>query len=530
MRLRNATAALAEVMTDLLPAEAGGTAGAASSRGAWRGQGSVFYQGSGFPQGHRMDTQVALERSADVKTGQQDPAPDTAGAAQWTMPPEHPRVLLVSSSWWAFPALLGIEMAARGLQVEAVCPRGHPLRKTAAVRRFFPYRGGVPLRSLRMAIAECQPALIIPCDDRAVRHLHALHAAAGADTGLAELIEASLGSRHAFDAVGCRARIIDIARAAGTPAPEMMPLDGLADLRRAIDTFGLPVVLKVDGSWGGLGVVVARTQDRAEAAFRTLSARLSAAVALKRLIVDRDSFSLQPWLQGAAPRVNAQRFAAGRPANCAVACWQGEVLACTCVEVLHARTAVGASTVVRRIDNQLMAESAALLVRELGLSGLCGFDFLIDDATGAVHLLECNARATPLCHLDFGPGQDPLAALMRHVFRGRVSEADRRVSSDTVAFFPQFWLLEPASPLFKTCHHDVPWSEPDLVRELVKTPWPQRGLFARIADRTRRRHLDPIWIKDAADRQPGSGPATQLAGDTGPGETDLPQLGHGSDV
>jgi hypothetical protein len=416
------------------------------------------------------------------------------------LPGPKPRVLLVSSSWWAFPAQIAIEMAARGVHVDAVCPRGHPLRKAASVRACFAYRGSAPLRSLRRAILGSQPSLIIPCDDRSLAHLHALYAATrDTDSELADLIEASLGDVAGFATVAHRAQVIGLAQAASVSAPDMVQVETRAALHQAIDRFGLPVVLKVDGSWGGLGVVIATTLAEAEQAFASLSARLSAVVALKRLIVDRDSFSLQPWRAGQQPRVNVQRFVAGRPANCAVACWRGEVLACTCVEVLHARNSLGASTVVRRIDNRAMAEAAALMVRELGLSGLCGFDFLIDDSSGAVHLLECNARATPLCHLDLGHGQDPLAALLRHVYG--IADVARRVVSDRVAFFPQCWLLEPDSLMFAEFHHDVPWSEPALIRELVRTPWPERGWIARITGRTRRRNEEPVWIKEGGNVQ-----------------------------
>jgi hypothetical protein len=425
------------------------------------------------------------------------------------------RALVVSSSWWAFPAQIAIELAARGVHVEALCPRGHPIRKTRSVGAFHPYRGSAPLRSLRQAIAASRPSLIIPCDDRSVSHLHALHGASlktasAGDAAMRGVIETSLGDVCSFPRVERRACVIALARAAGAAAPEMVALSGVEELRRLLPSFGLPVALKVDGSWGGLGVVLAHTEEEAEAAFDSLSSRLSAVVAAKRAIVDRDSFSLQPWLQRLRPLVNMQRYAPGRPANCAVACWQGEVLACTCVEVLHARNALGASTVVRRIDNPAMRQAASALVRALGLSGLCGFDFLIDDSTGTVNLLECNARATPLCHLDFGAGSNPVAALANHVFGELETPPARRINADTVAFFPQCWLLEPDSPVLRDCYHDVPWCEPDLVRELVRTPWPERGLVARITGRTRRREIGPVWTKtaDAAGTAEGaSGPA-----------------------
>ena len=45
-----------------------------------------------------------------------------------------------------------------------------------------------------------------------------------------------------------------------------------------------------------------------------------------------------------------------------------------------------------------MAETARQLIRRFGLSGFCGFDFILTD-DGDAHLLEINPRVTPTCHL-----------------------------------------------------------------------------------------------------------------------------------
>jgi hypothetical protein len=37
-----------------------------------------------------------------------------------------------------------------------------------------------------------------------------------------------------------------------------------------------------------------------------------------------------------------------------------------------------------------------------------------------------------------------------------------------VAFFPNEWEKDPASDFLTAAYHDVPWSEPDLLRALMK--------------------------------------------------------------
>jgi hypothetical protein len=409
------------------------------------------------------------------------------------------RVLIASTAWWAFPVQIALGFAKLGVSVQAVCPTGHALRRARVVERCFAYRGLSPLQSLTEAIRTGGPSLIVACDDRSVAHLQALHARCRAnDPDMAALIERSLGNPRSFEAVQRRSVIISMANKIGVRAPRMVGIGGLRDLRLTLKDFGLPAVVKLDGTWGGLGVAVVQTVSEAEATYRAMRKRQSMLVALKRLFVDRDTFSMFTWLRRAKPVVNLQQFAAGRPANCAAACWQGEVLACGAVEVMRAQNACGASTIVRRIDSPAMVQAVRAMAREMGLSGLCGFDFLIDDAAGQVHLLECNPRATPLCHIDLGPGANPLGALAERALGRAQEEGAResvagRVLPDIIAFFPQCWSLEPDLPLLRSCLHDVPWEEPEVVRELVKLPWPERGLLARLLNRRRRKTHLPVW-------------------------------------
>jgi len=403
-------------------------------------------------------------------------------------------VLLASTAWWAFPVQIALGFAECGVRVQAVCPTGHALRKARAVARFFEYRGLSPLASLARAIRVGRPSLIVPCDDRAVAHMHALHAKCrDRDPAMAKLIERSLGDPSCFEAVQRRSVVISIAQRIGVAAPEMVGIGGVRDLRMTLKRFGLPAVMKLDGTWGGLGVAVVKTPAEAEATRVAMRRRHSLLVAVKRLLVDRDTSTMFEWLRRPKPVLNLQRFAPGRPANCAVACWMGEVLACGVVDVMRSQNACGASTIVRPIDAPAMVQAVRAMVRELGLSGLCGFDFLIDDADGSVHLLECNPRATPLAHVNLGPLADPVGALAERAFGRSRNTGASQPQPEFIAFFPQCWSLEPELKLPQTCLHDVPWSEPDVVRDLVQPPWPERGWLARLLKRRRQKPPLPVW-------------------------------------
>ncbi len=345
-----------------------------------------------------------------------------------------------------------MRFAAFGWRVEAICPAGHPLRETEAVARTHRFAALRPGPSLRAGIAAAGPDLIVPCDDRAVAQLLCLQ-------GRAQTAGSSTGTAERSEAIARRSELIRIAREEGVRAPEMRQVRSAADLTDAVRDFGLPMVLKVDGSWGGQGVIVARTLSEAEQAWRTLGRRLDAARALKRL--------------------NVQAYVAGRPATSAAACWDGEVLASIKAEALCTSDPLGASTVVRVIEHPDMALAEQRLARRLRLSGLQGFDFVIEDATGHAHLIEMNPRATPIAHLALGPGRDPVAALVSHL-EGTSRDAPPVTENPVIAFFPQAWQSAPGSPLLQTAYHDVPWADPRLVRDLLRPPYPERSLLARL--------------------------------------------------
>ena len=181
--------------------------------------------------------------------------------------------------------------ASIGHRVEAICPAHHPLAKTKAVRTLYRYSALRPLDALAKAILRAEPALIVPCDDRAIAHLHELHASTRhASPALNAVIERSLGAVESFSVVERRSDLIAVARTEGIRAPDMMQVATIDELRIALDRVGLPAVMKVDGTWGGLGVRVVHSFAEAARTLKTLSRPVGAARALKRLIVDRDPF------------------------------------------------------------------------------------------------------------------------------------------------------------------------------------------------------------------------------------------------
>lgn len=367
-----------------------------------------------------------------------------------------------------------------GFIVEAVCPRNHPLSKISVVRRTYTYSGLFPTSSLSNALAGAKPDLIIPGDDLATSHLHRLYwreqerGTQGANT--CNLIETSLGSAKSFPVLYQRAAFMFMAEEEGVRVPRTTVIENVEHLARVTEGIGFPSVLKADGSSGGYGVRIVRHSEDATKAYRELKAPPPLARAVKRALVNSDRTLVWPSLLRRPSLVSAQTMILGHEATSTVACWKGTVLAGLHFEVVHKRYSAGPATVMRLVNNDEMTTAVEKMVRRLNLSGMHGFDFMLESNTGNAYMIEINPRATQVGHLTLGPGRDLPAALAASTMGREIQYARRVTEKETIALFPQEWMRDPASPAIQSGYHDVPWEEPALVAACMQHALRQRKL------------------------------------------------------
>ncbi len=364
-------------------------------------------------------------------------------------------------------------LANAGCNVGVVCPARHPFNKTSAVHQTHTYDGLMPLKSFAAAIAATKPDFIVPGDDLATWHLHDLYQRelrkGQAGEATCSLIERSLGARTSFQVVYSRTSFMERAQEAGVRVPKTTIIASTKQLSEWVARAGLPTLLKADGTSGGNGVRVVHTFEEAERAFHKLKAPPLWARAAKRALVDRDKTLVWPALLRRRSVVNAQAFVAGREATSTVVCWEGTVLASLHFEVLKKADQSGHATVVRLITNPEVSSAVEVMVRRLNLSGLHGFDFLLESGTQNAYLIEINPRATQVGHLMLGPGRDLPAALYAALTGKAVQEAQQITDNNTIALFPQEWIRDPGSEFLRSAYHDVPWEQPELVHACVRS-------------------------------------------------------------
>jgi hypothetical protein len=405
------------------------------------------------------------------------PMSSPLGSADDSANPTRPSILLAAALWWPSSTRLAIRFLQYGCRVFAICPKGHFLRHVRGLETIFPYRALNSLASLELAIRQTMPDIVIPCDDRVVWQLHELHRT---KPDLRLLIEASLGAADGFERVEHRDLLLATARELGIRIPGTKRITSEEEVHNWFAQGARAAVLKLDGTWSGEGVAIARSEQEARDAFRRFSRPAGMGVAIKRLVVNRDPLSLWSRSRQSQPEIILQQLIEGQPANSMVACWKGEVLAMVSVEVLASQGATGAGFLVRLIECDEMTRAAHLLADRLQLSGFVGLDFQIDRQSGRPYLIEMNPRCTQLGHLPMPSGGDLAGALCTKLGCENCATNDVSLGGQVVAFFPQAEMLSSNNPLPGPMYNDVPQDQPELVRELVRPIWPERQWVSRI--------------------------------------------------
>jgi predicted ATP-grasp superfamily ATP-dependent carboligase len=377
------------------------------------------------------------------------------------------RVLLVTTVCWPSVARYAAGFAAAGCDVHAFSLAEAPVAASRYVVEHHLYNAFTPITSLLQAVERSSCDLLVACDDRAVAML--LRFAEAFDGAFAPLVARSLGRLENYSDVLSRHASLAAMRAAGVRVPDTFAVSNEDALAGALSQIGFPAVLKVDGSWGGEGVVIARDRDAAIAAYRRLSKTPSRLRSLARAFKRRDPHFAREAMTAPVPRaVSVQRFVRGGPAATAFASWNGEVVGMIHYDVLVADGAIGPPNVIRRVDDGALDHAARTAAARFGLSGLHGLDF-IRDCDGKVHLIEINPRCTQGGTLAFGPGRDLPACLAAAAF-GAARGMRPAIANDTVVLFPREWQRSATSEWLRLGHHDVPWDDPAVMRAALGLP------------------------------------------------------------
>ena len=370
-------------------------------------------------------------------------------------------------------------LKSMGCRVELMAPEGHPALATDAIEAHHHYWPMMPLTGLRRALGSSRPDLLLLADELSFLLVEELGRwALATDSGEAKatlhLLRQSFGNLECLPLTRSRMALLTAAESAGVAIPLTTPLQEAADLRRLAQEMPGPWMLKADSTWGGFGVRKVEQPDRLVSTWKRLQQPLGLLQSIKRGWKGKEWGHLHLWLRGADREVIAQSFMEGRERTAMTVCSGGRVLAAVCLQVEEVGYANGPASKLRVVDDPAMLEAMRRVAAATGISGFCGFDFMLDAITGEPHLLEMNMRPTQLAHLPLGAGRDLCATLVREVLgagkagqSGVLKDRPTPVNDGLIATFPQYILNDPSGSRLGGAFHDVPWSAPELVRKAV---------------------------------------------------------------
>lgn len=379
---------------------------------------------------------------------------------------EAPKLLLISVLPYFLCPQLVREFQRVGFRVEVTAARQHPVYslKCPPVIHDLGVMSSVSVgpwgarANIRRSIIRSRPDLVVPCDDLAGRLLRQIGGTASGR--LRDVIERSLGPVSSYRILDSRSEQVALARRSGVRTPSSLAVRDRADLVGALDTIGLPAFLKRDGTWAGEGVAeIDRPDDLA-----AIWARISRAHSLPTTLRHVSHTGWRYALTNARlrrPSIQLQAAVSGQPANCAVLCKDGEILASISAVALETTSATGPASIVRVIEHAEIADIAAKLVQSLGGNGFFGMDFILSDS-GDVFFLEINARPTPIALLPVATSPDLIARLFE-IITGTPAAPRDPITRDLIALFPQELSRDANSPYFARAHHYLPADETELI-------------------------------------------------------------------
>ena len=373
-------------------------------------------------------------------------------------------------------------LARAGFEVSLLAPRGSLALHSRFVARASVLRDeSTPMQwllSLVAMIAEIEPALVVPCDEVAIRLLVELvrHPPRnlGGDSGarITRLVRESLGNPDHYETSIDKTVLPSAARALGVPVPTYALAETVDEAVARADAIGYPVVLKRRYGFASQGVRILQRPDQLREAADVLLNPTQLDLGVRR-----------------APTLLVQGFVEGPMLSQTMVAWDGVPLAGFARRREIAFPAgLGASAVVRvqkipairefTIDRggirigELIARrvsSTLRLCRAFGMSGLFSVQF-IEPSTGAPPvLLEINRRIVTFMHTDEYGGVDLCGALFQRL-AGLPQTLPFDMEDDAnqvIVSFPREWLRDPESAWLRNHPSDVPWDDPGVFAAMI---------------------------------------------------------------
>lgn len=371
-----------------------------------------------------------------------------------------PLLMVATATEWLGIARMPRNLSHAGFEVSLLVPPASVAEQSRFVRRFDHVPAGATtadwVDAFAAAVQATAPRLVLPCDDTALRLLMLLALSPPPTmlptlhVRLATLIADSLGDPRFFRASVNKTLFGPAAAALGVQVPASIVVDSLDAAEAFVAEHGFPLVLKSSHSTAGEGVALC--PDRAE--LRREFSRLRATP-----LLDFDDIS--------AGKILLQAFVAGTIHFYTAVAWRGRLVSGVAVEKIEGERK-GPTSAVRYFHSAPMHEATARVSHGFGLTGIFSPEFVVEDGTGELFMLEVNRRFSHGTHRGERINVDAAAALFAAMHGGKPPRDQLDPGEEHFcAHFPQEWMRDPESPHLHRLPVDIPWDEPELARALA---------------------------------------------------------------
>ena len=191
---------------------------------------------------------------------------------------QDPRLLVVSTNRWPMAGQVTSALERAGFQVAVICPIDSPVHQLRKLAARFPYRSRNPSVSIKSAIAEWLPNILVCADDVALHTLRSLSFEAAQNLSdenvrLLDLIQLSFGDPHSYVITRSKNSVLSLALSLGINCPQTTVLGDNRGCAEKAPKFVFPAMMKTDDAWGGLGVRLVNYRSGLWAAIAELSCR-----------------------------------------------------------------------------------------------------------------------------------------------------------------------------------------------------------------------------------------------------------------
>lgn len=384
---------------------------------------------------------------------------------------KRPKALLLGlETGWLGVARLPRALQLAGFEVGVACRPGAFLAHTEHREYFLPLPeriyGSVIAAKTKAMIEDWRPDLVLPADDRTAVFLAGLHGRltrSGGSGIVAETLKRSLGNPAGVLEAANKQKTLDIAAQLGIRAPEQAPILSPKDIVAFGEKHGFPVVLKTPFDSGGHGVVVCRSREEVDSSLELLTMYDSLKWRLSRWRDELQGRALASRWLPVSGRMTVSRFIEGNCGTSVVAAMEGKALSVMTAVREGTQKSAESNSVVRFKDQVEMRETSVAMTQHWGLTGLIGFDFMIDQE-GHAWMIECNPRATPIAHLGNRVGEDVCNALFCALTSLPPRKREGPLPDLVVALYPQEIWRDPGSRYLRDSFHDVPLHDEELLK------------------------------------------------------------------